>query len=35
MFATTLKDHLLYWNQTNSLNQPGIAVFLAWNGVET
>jgi len=35
MFASTPKDYLLYWGQTNSLNQPETVVFLAWNGDET
>jgi hypothetical protein len=35
MFASTLRDHLPYWSQTNGLNQPEIVVFLVWNGGET
>jgi hypothetical protein len=34
MCANTLKDCLLYWGQTNILNQPKIVVFLACNGEE-
>ena len=35
MCANTLKGCLLYWGQTNILNQLKIAVFLAYNGGET
>jgi len=35
MSASTPKGYLLYWDQANSLNQPGTVVFLVWNGGET
>ena len=35
MSASILKGYLLYWGQTNNLNQPEIVVFQVWNGVET
>jgi len=35
MSASTPKGYLQYWDQTDSLNQPEIAVFLACSGGET